>query len=1177
MNFSKNLLRTCILLCSLLLAAPVLSLFPAHAQTITGAVTGIVTDSGGAVIVGAHVTAENVDTSVKTEGTTNNAGEFNIQYLQIGTYRVTVEAPGFATQTIPSFALEADQVVKVNAGMTIGASSTNVEVKADATPILNTTDATLAYTFTSNQLTNLPLNGGNFAQAAMFAPGVVASPNGFSGNQAIERNTSFSATVAVAGNRNQENDYTLEGADNNEPQQNLIAYSPSVEALGEVQTVNADAGVSYGNSNGGSIVSVFKSGTSEFHGSAFGYLENYNLDTNSWGNKFSTPIVPKNPYNQIKFGGTFGGPILRGKKLFFFGDYEGNRKHSGGLSQNSVFEANWRTGDFSSLLNPPAGSGGQPLYSPIQLYDTQNNFAPYPNNQVPIVNPVAKYLLAHPELYPLPNATPTDGLMANDLLAPQNSFVVNNQYDIKIDWSPGTANQFSAFYSSGRAYDGTSQAIASTFPGSSIYPTHIGGGSWVHTFSSAIVNQARIGFTRVRWDQGVPTDPSGDFGMKGNSIVGIPFPGVQPYVGFSQQGFGGTNLGTTAGVGIVRDNTFKYSDTLTWQHGHHLLSMGADARRYQQNYVNTGNTGNSGFLGNFSYSGQFSGNPNPNPETGAVLSPGYSPADFVLDRVASNGLSSSLGLIGNRQWRIGAYFEDDWKITPKLTLNLGLRYEFDQPWYEVHDKTANIIFQNNLAVVEYANSVPAAAVPESIVCPTRACYNANWKQFAPRVGFAYQVLPRMVIRGGYAATSFLEGDNFNQRLTSSPPFVTFSSTTTISPSPGNSGAPITVEDGFNPQFSGQGSTTYSVWPQNQQPAYVNQFSLTTEYALTNSLSLSAGYLGETGQHLSNYGYPNQWTIAQANIFSLLPAAVQNDSSQWPASLATAYSNIPGVGTNSEGVLVTGSKAMMNYNGLLMSLRQRAMRGLEFTANYTYSKSLADQTQGNYGGNTTDYFDYSRDYGPANTDIRHNITFNGVYTLPLGHGQTYGAGMNRALDMIAGGWKLSATLVNYSGAPVTIGGPHFTNINGVSDRANRYRRFKIVHRSIANWWGTDPSVQDFVTDPVTGQSVAQCTIITSDNGVCAYGPESNTPGELAYGTARSGTERAPGYRQVDSSLFKDFHVFHEHTVGFRANFYNLFNIASYNAPSSSVQNGNFGQITGVQSPPRQIEFSAHYSF
>lgn len=1166
-----NLKKICCtaFLCCLLAAC--LNLGFAHAQTVTGSITGTVTDPSGAVIPGAHVIAKNVDTSVQSETNTNSDGAYTIRFLPIGNYTVTVQANGFGAQTFPSFALEVDQTAKFNAKLTVGSATANVEVKGEVAPILDTTDATLASTFTANQLANLPLNGGNFAQVAEFAPGVVATPNGFSGGVAIERDTSFSSTVAVAGNRDQENDYTLEGADNNEPQQNLIAYNPAVEALGEVRLVNANAGVAFGNANGGSIVSVLKSGTDKYHGSAYIYLQNQNLDANSWGNKDQTPVEPKTPFSQTKFGGTLGGPIWRSKKLFFFGDYEGFRLHTGGLSNNSVFPAAWRQGDFSSLLTPPT-INGTPAYSPIQLYNSQNNYAPYVNDQVPIVNPVATYIFAHPNVYPLPNATPLDGLMQNNLQEPQKSFTVDNQYDIKIDWTPGTSNQFSAFYSASRSYDGASQPILSTFPPLNIYPTKLGGGTWIHTFSNAIVNQARFGFTRVRWDQGIPTDPSGLFGLTGDAVVGIPFIGPQPYVGFSQQSFGATNIGTTAGVGIVRDNTFKYSDALTWQLGKHLLSFGGDARRYQQNYVNTGNTGFSGFLGNFNYTGIFTGNPNVNPVTNAVLSTGYAPADFAQDFVDSNGLSSGGDLIGNRQWRVGLYFEDDWKITPSLTLNLGLRWEYDQPWYEAHNKTANIVFQDGTPVVEYAGSVPALANPGSIVCPTRACYNANWKQFMPRIGFAEQVTPRIVIRGGYSATSFLEGDNFNQRLTSSPPFVLFTDTTVLStPTPTNGGSPLSVQNGFSPQFNGQGSQTYSVWPQNQQPAYVNQFNLTTEFALTNTLSLSVGYLGETGQHLSAYSYPNQWTIQQANIFSLLPAAVQNNQSEWPASLNTAYSSIPGVGINSTGVLLTGSNGMMNYNGLLMSLRQRTHYGLEFTANYTYSKSLANETQGNYGNPPSDSYDLSKDYGPANTDVRHNVTFNGVYTIPYGRGQAHGKDLNLPLDLLLGGWKLSATLVNYTGEPISISGPNNTGINGVTARANQYRHFKFVHRSISAWWGTDPSVKDFVG------GIDQCTIINSDNGVCAYGPESATPGELAYGTAASNTERLPGYRQVDAALFKEFHIYGGQALGFRANVYNLFNISSYGTPNTNIQSAEIGQITSVNSPPREIELSAHYTF
>jgi hypothetical protein len=1129
-----------------------------HAQDVTGSITGAVTDPSGAVITGAHVTAENVGTGVRTESTTNAAGVFTIRFLPIGTYRVTVGAPGFSTQSIPSFALEVNQTAKINASMAVGSSTTSVEVQGELAPILNTTDATLANTFTANALANLPLNGGNFSQVTEFMPGaVVTSPQGMTGNNAIERETFNSGTPSINGNRGQANNYTLEGADNNEPQNNLIAYNPAVEALGEVRVISSNAPATYGNANGGAVVALLKSGTNQFHGSAFMYLEDYKLDANKWSNGYSTPVIPKNPYTQTQFGGTLGGPIWRSKKLFFFGDYKGVRRHSGGLGSTSVLSADMRNGDFSALY----ANGG------VQLYDTQNNFAEYTNNQVPIVNPVAQYLFAHPTLYPLPNATPTDGLVANNFQGPTKSFIVNNQYDVKIEWDPGKTNQFTAFYSAGRGYDESTQLIPVYFPAINQYPSKLSGGSWIHTFSTAIVNEARFGFTRVRWDNSIPTDPSGVFGFKGNSVVGIPF-GPQTYVGFSQQSFGPAQVGTQANTQILRDNTFNYYDNLTWQHGRHLFSIGLQATRYQQNYLNASNFG---FLGSFSYNGQFTSNPG--------VSAGYAPADFLLDRVQSTALGSTLGIIGNRQWRTAGYFQDDWKATPKLTLNLGLRYEFDQPWYEAHDKTANVVLVNGVAQLEYAGSIPAGAAPGATLCPTKACYNADWTQFMPRIGFAYQAATRLVVRGGYGGTSFFEGDAFNQRLTSSPPFAVGSNPQSIAPSSTNGGTPFTVEGGFNQQFNDVTNTVYSTWPVNQKPAYISEYNLTTEYAVTNSLSLSASYLGESGHHLADYGNPNGWTLQQANIFSLLPTSVQQNG-PLPASLNTPYMNIPGVGPGGY-ILITESRAMMNYNGLLASLRQRTHHGLEFTINYTYAKAMTDSS-GNYGsspgtagssGAYQNYFDSAADYGPSSNDIRHNLTAIGTYALPVGRGQIYGSNMNRALDLVVGGWKISGTLLNYTGIPITITGPNFlqTNNPGGGSRANHYRQFKIVNRSVNNWWGTDPSVNDTVN------GVNQCAGIGSDNGICAYGPESSTAGSLAFGTAAINSERAPGYRQIDSSLFKDFHIYREHAIGFRANFYNLFNIASYSNPSNNIGSTNFGQITNVNSPPRQIELSAHYSF
>jgi hypothetical protein len=270
------------------------------------------------------------------------------------------------------------------------------------------------------------------------------------------------------------------------------------------------------------------------------------------------------------------------------------------------------------------------------------------------------------------------------------------------------------------------------------------------------------------------------------------------------------------------------------------------------------------------------------------------------------------------------------------------------------------------------------------------------------------------------------------------------------------------------------------------------------------------------------------------------------------------------------LLITESEADMNYNAGQVTLRQRTHRGLEYSLNYTYSKSLTNSS-GNYGtpnvngsdGAYQDAYNPRADWGPSGMDIRHSLNFVGVYELPFGRGKSYGNSENRFIDAAFGGWKISASALLYSGFPITINGPGTSNTNSFGQsRANQYRKLVIRNRSIDHWWGTDPSA---ISTNCSGQG--------QDDGSCAYGAAA----PLSFGTAGINTERAPGYRQVDTSIFKDFHISERHVVGFRADFFNVFNIASYGNPDNGVTDSNFGQISGVRSPPRQIQLSLHYAF
>ncbi|WP_446743805.1 carboxypeptidase regulatory-like domain-containing protein [Silvibacterium acidisoli] len=1100
--------------------------FSGMAQTITGSINGTVTDPSGAIIPNATVTARNIDTGVETKATTNGSGDYNLRFLQIGHYQVTIGNPGFANFVSSQFTLEVNQIAKIDAKLAPGNATQTVTVSGNLQPILDTDNATLAGTFTANTIQNMPLNGRNFSSATEFLPGaVVTNPAGMTGQNAIERDTNQGGQVSVNGNRNQTNSYLLDGVEINETINNVIGYNPSPDAIENLTVITSNAAAEYGNVNGGDVIAVIKSGGNQYHGSAFGFLQNANLDANSWGNNFAGN--PKQPFTQTVFGGTVGGRIMK-DKLFFFADYEGARYQTGGTQTVSVIPQAFRNGDFSSLGT--------------QLYHWVNGVRlPYANNQVPVTNPVAAFLFAHPELYPLPNQAPTSHTIAqNNYIGAYHKTERNDQGDIKIDWHYGAKDVLAVRYSQGEASDATPETpIAITFPTTNSYPFKGLAINEVHTFSPSIVNEFRAGWSRVRWVQGTPVDTTGQFGTKGDSIVGINFPN-QPCDGFTAQSWnsngGSNNLSYLTGVGTdcsgssLINNIFTYGDNLTMELGKHTLKMGTEIVRYQQNNFYPGN---DGIMGNEEYGGSFTGN---------------DVSDFLANDVYYAGVSADVGRSGQRQYRDGFFFQDDWKATDKLTLNLGLRWEYDQPIYEVNDKQANV----DLATGQYYYAGTAAAA--KVFGDGHALYHPTYTNFMPRIGFAYQPKDRWVIRGGYGITNFLEGTGANLRLNFNPPFQPAYQYTALQGSATTAGTPLTAENALPANISGStGANTLRAWDSNLRPAFIQEFTLSAEYQLSNQTSVSVGYVGQTGQHLVDARAANQLTA---------PGAV------------APYFNLVG---QSGSIVETQSNSMMNYNGMQVTVRHREHNGVEYTVNYTYAKALSNNP-GFYGANSggnisNDYgpnysaywqnaYNGHADYGPSSMDVRHNLNATGVYELPFGRGKRYGTNMNRWIDEAAGGWKLTGTAIVYSGLPVTVSGPNYAAVNSGSARANQYRKLVVRNRSIANWFGNDPSATP--CDPTTAGS---------NNGACAYGPEAT--GE--FGSAANGSERAPGFEQIDLSAGKAFKITESQNIEYRADFFNAFNIASYNYPDANISDSTFGQINDTRSQPRIIQMSLHYNF
>ena len=1139
------------------------------AQTITGSVRGIITDPSGAVVVGASIDAVNVATGVTHHTTSDRAGLYDIQFLTIGSYTVTAKASGFSTTTAGPFVLQIDQIAKVDLALQVGRAATTVAVMSDAAPLLNAENATLGTSISANTLESMPLDGLNVYYAANFVPGVVnptiASQGGVTGAYRSAP-ADPSGIPSVNGNRQQGNNFVLDGVEVNETMANTIGYNPSPYSVQEMRVITGNADAEYGNVNGGDIIIVSKSGTNQFHGRAFEYYKNQDLAANSWGNNHVTPPTPKADFSTHQFGGAIGGPILK-DKLFFFADYLGFRFNTSGGVTTSVPDQLERNGDFSELL----------AIQGTQLYDTSNGngpgAVPYANNQgIPINNPVAKYLFSHTDALPLPNHAPDAGFVTlNNYIATQTTRNINDQADGRIDYTISPSDNLMIKGTWGDANDHQSQILPVTFPSSNDYPFYMGVVNWVHTFSPSLVNEARAGFSRIVQEQNV-SDPSGVFGTKGNSLVGIPLTAPQTIVGFTginignSDGGGGYGFGTSPVAGkITADNNFVYGDNLTWVHGRHITKFGVQFVRYQENYFDPNNLG--GILGSFNYGGQY---------TGAGSNPlGDGLADFELDKAGGALDSGHAGAFGARQWRDAYYVQDDWKLFPNLTLNLGLRYAYDQPMYEAHDKMVSVDLQK-------AYFAPVGTDPSTLLRfagkngNSRSLINPYYHQFMPRLGFAMQVYPRMVVRGGYSITDAMEGTGSGLRMTQNSPFLTSFTHVADNPTATSGGTWLPTENGFTLTSPTAVSSQYDVWDPNLKPTSVQQFNLTTQFQVLSKMSAQIGYVGQLGRHLATPVLLNQYIAP-------VPTSCAPTDTTGCVDLVAPYYALVGGGSQ---IVETTFRSVSSYNALQATLHQQAFNGLEFTINYTYSNSLTNNPGGFLGvpgtlGGLMQYwnnaYDPHADYGKSAFDVPTNLSATVVYELPFGHNKQFGSSWNRVTDEVLGGWKFAGNGIYSSGFPITIyQNPGNENLNDAADnnynyngygRVNQYFRPKIVHRSLNNWFGTDPSAVPCTTAGAT---------INSLGVPCAYGK----PAFNQFGNAQNNTERGPNSKIIDLSLFKSFQTFHEQNIKFRVDAFNAFNIVNYGLPASRVGKSTFGLINATSTgtyAPRQFQLSGVYQF
>lgn len=959
----------------------------ALAQEVSAGMTGRVTDPSSAAIVSATVVAKDLERGVEWPTTTNVDGIYVFPRIPAGLYELRVEMAGFKTFRQDGIKLEVNDRARIDVAMQVGNVSDSVLVKADAV-VLQTETTQVGAVISPQTITSTPLISRNPVALTLLVTGVVTpNPNGF--NTGVR--TSGGGRPYVNGNREEANNFLLDGVDNNQISENQTSYQPNTDAIQEFKLITNNAPAEFGNFQGGIINVLIKSGTNEYHGNVFEFFRNDVFNANNWGRNWAGNPRPPLRWNQ--FGGTFGGPIKK-DKLFFFTDYQGLRKANPGAPTSiTVFPTAFRNGDFSAV--------SQQLYNPFSL-DASGNRAPFPGNQIPVsmFSPVVKNLFANTKLYPQPL---TSGLRNNYINA-NSSYVSTDQGDIKLDWKITAKDDFSVRYSKGRQDQPGVNTFLLFYNSFNQSPFQNGVLNWTHTFGPSVVNEARAGVNNNLQNNGGADNGIGNVGQQ----LGIQGAGVGL---LSLQGFtyasniGNANIGTQQ---LFATTSYHYADNLTIIRGRHLMKMGGQLIRQQINAFYAGNNGRTGFI---NFGGEFTQGPNAKAPTSRALPE----ADFVLGLPDDLGRGISTGTWGQRKTIYGVYFQDDWRINETLTLNLGLRWEYHTPLVEVADRMSN--FSPFTGTLELAGKNGNS----------RALYNGYPKDFQPRVGFAWtpELFNRKwVIRGAYTISSFMEGTGTNLRLPLNPPFASEFETryNTGQTLPGS-----TLDQGLsgvNPKDPFVGANI-RLWDPNIRPADTQQWNFTVEREFWGTV-LTAGYVGQHGTHLI---VPMPYLQRQ-----LLP-----NGTTIPSPYLSGNPTL-----QSEIAQISGTEAAGNqkYNSLQIAARKRYTAGLEFLLSYTWSHGMSDSIgyygEGGQAGSQSAYMQnlYNRhaEWGPTYFDARHNLVFSYSYELPFGKGRNFGSNWNPVVNGILGGWQMGGIFSAHTGFPLTIKANDKSGTNARSARA-----------------------------------------------------------------------------------------------------------------------------------------------
>jgi hypothetical protein len=1121
---------------------------PILAQTSYGSIVGSVKDATGAVLPNASITVTNEATNVSTSLTTNPMGDYRAPTLLPGSYSVKAELAGFKTLVRSGVVVRLNVATPVDLTMEVGVVTQSVEVKSEA-PLLSTVEATVGHVVDQRRIQNLPLNGRDFTQLTLLIPGAAQATLPGTGFFVIQ---GFSTSVAVSGNRPDQNNFTLDGTYNNETFFKHFGIRPSVEGIEEFNIQTNITSARYG-VGGAHIDIATRTGTNSLHGSAFEFLRNDALDANEFFN--NAPDARKTPLRMNDFGGAIGGPVYLPKvydgrnKSFWFFNYEGLRESQGSSILSIVPTSAMLSGDLS---HDTAGNPIPQIYNPFTTCGFENNAPcakdaqgndivtrqPFVNNQIPstMIDPVSaeyskQFYLSNPPNRTVPG-DPHNLINTNALTLHTNQYTVRGDETISSKWNLfGRWSWSKLVQAQPQDLPTQTRDQLNNFRNLTISSTYV--------FNPTTVMEIRYGYALDNIFFGSTYPTAGGFqALIDAGLSGVPpkFLGFDTPLNLDSAGF------SSAGLFVFHngpDKNHQWLANVMKTKGRNTFNVGFQFKRTAMFH--------DGQFSNWA----FDATPTNDPQNASNT--GYSLASFLLgvpttaDRIIGNAALDAVA------YAYHGYLQDDIKVNPKLTVNLGLRYEYSE-WMHFRYNTAagyDASLDHGQTTDRYLGFVWSGynyilGQPHNA---RREITDPDWNNFAPRVGFAYRLNDRTTIRGGYgvfyAGLMTWEWSQFRGNW----PYAvtqTLSGLNKTYPTSRFNNVFPSIDLASVPPSATHTGNRHDRWP------YIQEWNLHVQRELAKDLLLEVGYVGTKGTKLSSFisdndPRPGPGTVGCPDVFNLLPAGSCGPNDNHPRP----HRNI---GPFSANYMANNSR----YNGLQAKLERRFNSGLTLMTSYAWSHNI--DLASTFGGDTPqDFYNRRVGYGNAQFDLRHNFVLSSLYQLPFGPGRRY-LNISGAAGKLLQGWDFNAIVRFHSGFPYGI----FVN----SDVANVGSRGVGQHASLI---GSPNSGAHTTAEWFNTSAFAKC------NDTSVFGPSAP---QYCFGNLGRNTMIGPGFKTFDLALHKTTPIRESHAIEFRAEFFNAFNHPNFNNPGATLGNSDFGTITSTGPLPtnaRQIQFALKYMF